>query len=167
MMDLTGDSLGIRPLPRKFPSSIVWCPIPVLTWVCPVIGHLGVAYSDGTVCDFQGPFHVSEAGFLAFGAVTRFIPIDLNSESAMKWDSDVKGANSEYNNRMHNLCCDNCHSHVAMALNDFKLFGFSQWNMIVLAFWMFFCGRFVSVGGFLKQFVPFSVFLALVVLLWR
>jgi len=153
-------------LPRKFPSSIVWCPIPVLTWICPVIGHLGVAYSDGTVCDFQGSYHVSEAGHLAFGEVTRYIPIKLDSSSeATKWDEDVKRANCEYNKRMHNLICDNCHSHVAFALNDFKLGGTQRWNMVVLAVWMFFAGRFVSIGGFVKQFLPFGILVGLLMLL--
>ena len=152
-------------LPRKFPSSIVWCPIPVLTWICPIIGHLGVAYSDGTVCDFQGPYHVSEAGHLAFGEVTRFIPINIDSSKISKWDEDVKKANCEYNKRMHNLCCDNCHSHVAMALNDFRLYGIGWWNMVVLALWMFFAGRFVSVGGFVKQFLPFLTAMVLILLL--
>jgi len=152
-------------LPKKFPSSIVWCPIPLLTWICPVIGHLGVAYSDGTVCDFQGPYHVSEAGHLAFGEVTRYIPIKLEGDDLSRWDNDVRCANAEYNKRMHNLCCDNCHSHVAMALNDFKLFGIGWWNMVVLAIWMFCCGRFVSIGGFLKQFAPFAVLVMVILLL--
>ncbi len=31
---------------------------------------------------------------------------------------------------MHNLCCDNCHSHVACALNNFKYKGSASHSMI-------------------------------------
>lgn len=34
---------------NRFPFCIVWSPIPVLTWLLPFIGHLGIATSDGYV----------------------------------------------------------------------------------------------------------------------
>lgn len=66
---------------------------------------------------------------------------------------------------MHNLCCDNCHSHVALALKRMGYAGVEGWNMVVLAFWVFFAGRFVSFSGFLKQWLPFGAALALYLLL--
>ena len=33
------------------------------------------------------------------------------------WDASVGVGNRIYSKRMHNLCCDNCHSHVARCLN--------------------------------------------------
>ena len=36
----------------------------------------------------------------------------------------------------HNLCCDNCHSHVARALNLMKYDNSSSWNMVKLCFLM-------------------------------
>lgn len=35
----------------KFPCCLVWSPIPVLTWVLPFIGHLGIADSSGCAPD--------------------------------------------------------------------------------------------------------------------
>lgn len=32
----------------------------------------------------------------------------------------------------HNLCCDNCHSHVAMALNLMRYENSTSWNMVKL-----------------------------------
>lgn len=34
---------------NRFPFCIVWSPIPVITWLLPFIGHLGIATSDGCV----------------------------------------------------------------------------------------------------------------------
>ena len=42
----------------------------------------------------------------------------------------------------HNLCCDNCHSHVAMVLNLLLYDGSSQWNMVKLCFYMAIFGRY-------------------------
>ena len=43
----------IRP-PDRFPFCIVWSPIPVLTWIWPFIGHMGIALSSGVILDFAG-----------------------------------------------------------------------------------------------------------------
>ena len=42
----------------------------------------------------------------------------------------------------HNLCCDNCHSHVAMALNLMQYNRSSSWNMVKLCFFMLIYGKF-------------------------
>ena len=67
---------------------------------------------------------------------------------------------------MHNICCDNCHSHVAYALNDMEIsaYGIRNWDMIKLCFLLFFRGRFLSVGGFISQFLPFSIFIFVIIL---
>ncbi|CAN0576705.1 unnamed protein product [Laminaria digitata] len=66
---------------------------------------------------------------------------------------------------MHNLCCDNCHSHVAVALTRMRYSGVEAWNMVTLCFWVFFAGRFVSFSGFLKQWLPFALALTLYLVL--
>lgn len=76
------------------------------------------------------------------------------------WDAAVRDASEEYKHRMvnkqrvgcftslfshhsnthlhcvpswkHNLCCDNCHSHVAMALNLMRYENSTSWNMVNL-----------------------------------
>lgn len=37
----------IDPAIGRFPFCLVWSPIPILTWVLPFIGHLGIADSKG------------------------------------------------------------------------------------------------------------------------
>lgn len=32
---------------HRFPFSLVWSPIPILTWFLPFVGHLGIADSKG------------------------------------------------------------------------------------------------------------------------
>jgi hypothetical protein len=54
---------------------------------------------------------------MSFGAPTRYMQLSPAHVTALTWDRAVQDANEEYRKRMHNLFCDNCHSHVAYALN--------------------------------------------------
>mmetsp|Transcript_5945 Transcript_5945/g.10225 ORF Transcript_5945/g.10225 Transcript_5945/m.10225 type:complete len:85 (-) Transcript_5945:440-694(-) len=77
----------------------------------------------------------------------------------------ITEANAEYRTRMHNICCDNCHSHVAYALNSMEMsaHGIRSWDMVKLCFLVFFKARFLSLGGVVAQFLPFGVFVLIVV----
>eukprot|EP00551_Chaetoceros_affinis_P007596 CAMPEP_0203662644 /NCGR_PEP_ID=MMETSP0090-20130426/541_1 /ASSEMBLY_ACC=CAM_ASM_001088 /TAXON_ID=426623 /ORGANISM="Chaetoceros affinis, Strain CCMP159" /LENGTH=123 /DNA_ID=CAMNT_0050525463 /DNA_START=53 /DNA_END=421 /DNA_ORIENTATION=+ len=106
--------------------SILWSPLPVITWIIPIIGHLGIADSNGVASDFQGPYYVGDRGRMAFGAPTRAFRVNICDVpgGAAVWDQMIQEANEVYRGRMHNICCDNCHSHVACALNKMDL-----WNV--------------------------------------
>ncbi|CAF0833359.1 unnamed protein product [Adineta ricciae] len=154
----------------RYPHCIVWTPIPVLTWLFPFIGHMGIARTDGVIRDFAGPYYVSEDN-MAFGLPTRYLQLDLNRVSSLGssnnlrnvWDKAVEQASDEYKKRMHNLCCDNCHSHVAMALNTMGYDRKYSYNMVSLAFWMFFCGKYVNFGGLLRTWIPFLILASIVI----
>lgn len=61
----------IDPSKDKFPFCIVWTPIPVLTWLFPVIGHMGIGMSTGVIRDFAGSYYVSEDN-MSFGRPTKY-----------------------------------------------------------------------------------------------
>ena len=60
------------------------------------------------------------------------------------WDIGVAEASEIYSHRIHNIFCDNCHSHVAKALDIMKYKGKTNWNMIILCFMVFFKAKFVG-----------------------
>mmetsp|Transcript_1401 Transcript_1401/g.1908 ORF Transcript_1401/g.1908 Transcript_1401/m.1908 type:complete len:161 (+) Transcript_1401:264-746(+) len=138
---------------------IVWSPLPPITWIIPMIGHLGIADSNGIASDFRGPYYVGDDGRLAFGEATRTLLIHV--EDSELWDRSIREANEVYRGRMHNICCDNCHSHVANALNrmSVKAYGIRNWDMVKLAFLVFFKGRFLTWYGIYAQFGPFLIML--------
>lgn len=151
----------------KYPYCIVWTPIPILTWLFPFIGHMGIALSNGVIRDFAGPYFVSEDS-MAFGRPTRYLQLQASKTlhgSPSEWDECITKASNVYNTRMHNLLCDNCHSHVGMALNLMNYNGSTRWNMVRLAAWMFFCGSYVSIGRAVKTWLPFIVLLGICVLI--
>lgn len=62
----------------------------------------------------------------------------------------------------HNLCCDNCHSHVALALNLMRYNNSTNWNMVTLCFFCLIYGKYVSVGAFVKTWLPFVLLLGII-----
>jgi hypothetical protein len=147
---------------------ILWSPLFPVTLFLPFIGHTGIATSRGIANDFQGSYYVGTDGHMAFGAPTRYLKLDPSSlpGGVEQWDSAIEEANRVYSQRIHNICCDNCHSHVALALTRMELeaFGIRKWDMVKLCFLIFFKGRFISFGGFLCQFLPFTMFVVLMML---
>uniref|UniRef100_A0A2P2I2P9 Transmembrane protein 222-like n=2 Tax=Hirondellea gigas TaxID=1518452 RepID=A0A2P2I2P9_9CRUS len=162
IMDRKHAKLDIKK--HRFPNCIVWTPLPLLTWIFPVIGHMGIADSNGIIHDFAGPYMVSEDN-MAFGWPTKYWQLDPYSAQAGadNYDKMLHMASQEYRNRMHNLCCDNCHSHVAMALNLMRYDNSSSWNMFKLCFLMLAHSKYVSFWGFLKTWLPFLLLTACIV----
>ncbi|KAI9905333.1 hypothetical protein PsorP6_014295 [Peronosclerospora sorghi] len=145
---------------HRFPFCLVWSPIPILTWVFPFIGHLGIADSHGVIFDFAGPYTIGRNQF-AFGAPTRYVQCHVRPEDAAKWDNAVAAGCHIYEKRLHNLCWDNCHSHVAVCLEQMHYGGRKRWNMVQLCVWMFVRGKYVNVGGLIKTWLPFVLVVAL------
>lgn len=166
--ELDSEPLGSRidPKANRFPFCIVWTPIPFLTWLFPFIGHMGICTSVGIIRDFAGPYYVGQ-NHMAFGRPTRFLPMDPSKATGDSegWDKGVSEASEIYSQRIHNLFCDNCHSHVAKALDIMNYEGRSNWNMFVLCFRVFFRAKFVGVSGFLKTFLPWMLMTSLIIIL--
>lgn len=142
----------------RFPFCIVWTPIPLLTWLFPFIGHMGIAMSNGVIRDFAGPYYVSEDN-MAFGRPTKYWQLNPKfvDGGSNNWDKAVSEASEIYKKRMHNLFCDNCHSHVATALNIMRYKNNSSWNMVKLAILTLCCSRYVNFWGWIKTWMPFLI----------
>jgi hypothetical protein len=157
--------------------SIVWSPLPPITWVLPFVGHTGICDSQGIASDFRGPYYVGDDGRMAFGPPTRALSINIvaqqnNNNDGIdpeRWDAAIRLANEEYRTRMHNICCDNCHSHVAYALNAMHVTDhrISHWNMVKIATVVFFKAQFLSWTAVIQQFLPFAIILTLIIYFGR
>eukprot|EP01029_Cantina_marsupialis_P001935 TRINITY_DN11758_c0_g1_i1.p1 TRINITY_DN11758_c0_g1~~TRINITY_DN11758_c0_g1_i1.p1 ORF type:complete len:163 (-),score=19.01 TRINITY_DN11758_c0_g1_i1:201-689(-) len=142
--------------------SLVWCPIPLISWIFCFIGHLGIVDSSGNLHDFAGPYTINvDHERTAFGKPTRFYK--LKGIEPISLDNGIRTADTMYAKRMHNLFCDNCHSHVAHALEEAH-YGKGSWNMFQLGLLMFFKSSFVSKDAILKTFLPSVVVWSLILL---
>lgn len=93
---------------------------------------------------------------MAFGAPTRYIELDPSLTSKCDWDQGIERGNAVYSERMHNICCDNCHSHVGRCLSEMG-YKSSPFGMVYIAVWFFFRGKFTGLCGVLKTFLPFII----------
>nr|KAF6380627.1 transmembrane protein 222 [Myotis myotis] len=102
---------------------------------------------------------------MAFGKPVKYWKLDparVYASGPNAWDTAVHDASEEYKHRMHNLCCDNCHSHVALALNLMRYNNSTTWNMVTVCFFCLLYGKYVSVGAFVKTWLPFVVLLSII-----
>ena len=165
---------------HRYPYAIVWTPIPPITWFLPFIGHMGICDSRGVIMDFTGMIGVDN---MAFGNPARYLILDPKkchasveapaelpngqaNEGAAAWDAAVCKANSVYEDLTHcMLFGHDCHSHVGKALNSMKYLNFGHWNKVVLAAWIFFCGRHVGIKGVISTWIGviFMIIIAVVI----
>ena len=66
---------GIDPKKAKFPCCLIWTPLPVVSWLAPFVGHVGICREDGTILDFSGSNYVNVDDF-TFGAAARYLQLD-------------------------------------------------------------------------------------------
>ncbi|KAI6242978.1 hypothetical protein M3Y99_00208500 [Aphelenchoides fujianensis] len=142
MMSSTSTGMSVNERRHRFPFSVVWTPIPIISWLLPFVGHMGICTSRGVIRDFAGSYYVSEDQ-MGFGWPTCYLQLDPEKVDggAQAWDNAVAEASEEYKHHMHNLFCDNCHSHTALALNLMRYNGKTNWNMFTLCFLTFFKGK--------------------------
>ncbi|KAL4141036.1 hypothetical protein PRNP1_014159 [Phytophthora ramorum] len=149
-------SAAIDPGADRFPFCVVWSPLPVITWVLPFIGHLGIADSNGIIHDFAGTKTIGRDNFL-FGIPTRYVQLDVAQDQVTRWDEAVAKGSATYGSHSYNFFLDNCHSYVAECLTQFPFSGGAPWNMVILCFWVFVRGKYVDARGFFKTWLPFAV----------
>jgi hypothetical protein len=90
---------------HRYPFCLVWGPLPLITWLFPWIGHLGIGDSEGKVHDFAGPYYIGIDSFMTPIHKYYQFPRDqwLGKEAA--WNSAIMKSDAEYRKLMHNICC--------------------------------------------------------------
>lgn len=82
---------------RRYPYCLVMTPILILSWIFPIIGHMGIAQSDGVVRDFYRSYRVS-IDTKRYNRRLQILP--LNPKFALNgWDEGIKNAASKFNNK--------------------------------------------------------------------
>ncbi|XP_019444793.1 PREDICTED: protein RTE1-HOMOLOG-like isoform X2 [Lupinus angustifolius] len=170
-------TMQIDPKRGRFPCSIVWSPLPVISWFIPFIGHIGICREDGVILDFAGPNFVCVDNF-AFGSATRYLPVskekcyiplsqtayngeehDIRGENGgdlRTWDDALRKSTQEFQHLAYNLLTCNCHSFVANNLNRLGFLS-GGWNVVNLALFILLNGRWVSTPSMLRSILPFVV----------
>lgn len=155
-----------HPSRNIFPFAIVFGALPLLSWLLPFIGHMGVCDSQGFTHDFAGSQYITKNRFMT-GRVLRYytIPIDQYGITAEQWDKAVQHADEHYSHEYHNLLLNNCHHHTAAALRQLPHPMFTNMTAWRAWWWVIVYGRWSSTMGMVQALLPFTVIVAACVLL--
>ncbi|KAJ6732598.1 hypothetical protein OIU79_003645 [Salix purpurea] len=162
---------GIDPKKAKFPCCLIWTPLPVVSWLAPFIGHVGICREDGTILDFSGSNFVNVD--FAFGAAARYFQLDREQHgykhseygAAITWDDALQSSMRHFEHKTYNLFTCNCHSFVANCLNRLCYGGSMDWNMIDVAILILSKGHWIEWKSVVRSFLPFAIVLCLGVVL--
>lgn len=157
----------------RFPYAIVWGQLPLLSWLIPCAGHLGIADSEGVVHDFAGPYFVETDRFMVTPA--RFYQlspeeIDMSSagrpavsaeERRQLWDDAVRAGDADFRGKMHNILCQNCHHHVERCFQHMGV-RMSAWRALRLVMTR---GKFVDRSAAICFFLPTAIIWTIIVLI--
>lgn len=167
----------IEPKAAKFPCCLVWIPLPVVSWLAPFIGHVGICRENGTILDFSGSNFVNLDSF-AFGPPARYLQLDRekccfppnlaghkckngyqHSEngSAISWDDALQQSIRNFEHRSYNLFTCNSHSFVANCLNRLCYDDSMNWNMVNVAALLLFKAHWIDWKSVVRAFLPFVV----------
>ncbi|KAJ8751315.1 hypothetical protein K2173_016498 [Erythroxylum novogranatense] len=171
----------INPKEAKFPCCLVWTPLPVVSWLAPFIGHVGICREDGVIIDFSGSYLVNVDNF-AFGSAARYLQLDreqccfppnlaghtckhgyMHSEygTAVTWDDALQSSVRQFEHKTYNIFTCNCHSFVANCLNRLSYGGSMSWNMVNVAALILFKGYWIDLKSIIRSFLPFTVVVCL------
>ena len=102
---------------------------------------------------------------MGFGNVTKYLEIDpkndfnVQGSTVKKVDKAIDEASEVYEGMVHNLFCNNCHHHVARALNRLNYLDSNSWGTFSLMILLMRKGKFVSWKRFLSTYLGFFLFL--------
>ncbi|KAL7697068.1 Protein of unknown function (DUF778) [Lotmaria passim] len=169
---------------EHYPFCVVWAPIPLLSWVCPILGHIAICDSQGRIYDFQGSYQIGVDRML-FGVPVKYwdlskdyVPSFYNPRQSDKaandaaihreiaaYDEAVANATEHFRqNETYNFFTNNCHVFAAEAMNQQQLKK-QHMGMVRIAIGMALHGKYVSASRFWMAHTPFFVLVALIALL--
>ncbi|KAJ9564507.1 hypothetical protein OSB04_000473 [Centaurea solstitialis] len=171
-------NMQIDPSRARFPCCIVWTPLPVVSWLLPFVGHIGIGREDGVILDFAGPNFVCVDNF-TFGAVARYVQISKekcsitplpsatyrneeeyglveSGRNQNTWDDALRKSTQEYQHRTYNILTCNCHCFVAHNLNLLE-FQNGGWNVVNVATLLLLKGQWVNTASMIRAYLPFVI----------
>lgn len=148
----------------RYKNSIVWTPLPVITWFVPIIGHTGITDDQGIIYDFGGSNYIAVDNF-TFGKPTKILNLDPTKARSCSWNEAIQISANRFRQRTHNIVTNNCHDHVADTLNEMNYNDRSNYKSIDIWLMMTLHSEYVGLRGFLLQWLPFITIVCLLVIL--
>ena len=144
----------------RYPFCIVWGPLPLITWLIPFIGHMGIGDSTGRVHDFAGPYTIGIDSFMV--PVAKYLAVSVSDSK--EWDAAILRADNEYGDTVHNIVTNNCHHHTSRAFQLMQNMQ-SYTGIVKLTFLILLYGRYKSTGAIILIWLPFAIIVTAITLI--
>ena len=146
----------------RFPYSIVWSPIPCISWIIPIIGHVGICNSEGIIYDFGSPPYYVSVDDMIFGNPTKVFTLELTPKEMVEYDNIIELGKKSYDQLFYSIFINNSHSFIAKILNDLNYKGRSDYNMIDI-WWIFLTkSKYISWIDFFKTYSGLIIIISLI-----
>ncbi len=79
----------------------MWTPLPIITWILPFIGHMGIGDSEGDIHDFAGSYSIGVDDF-AFGKPYKFLRLNIDEhdkQQIKRYNEALKLTDKNYKKR--------------------------------------------------------------------
>ena len=146
----------------RFPYSIVWSPIPCISWIIPIIGHVGICNSEGIIYDFGSPPYYVSVDDMLFGNPTKVLTLELTQKEMVEYDNIIELGKKSYDQLFYSIFINNSHSFIAKILNDLNYKGRSDYNMIDI-WWIFLTkSKYIGWIDFFKTYSGLIIIISLI-----
>lgn len=173
----------LDPEHEHYPFCVVWTPIPVLSWLAPVAGHVGICDSQGRIYDFQHSFRVG-CDRMLFGSPVKYWDISRRVVPSLRrragdtdFDDAVECEAAAYDAALQEVAAhfarhqvyqwwsNNCYSFVAAVLNAQPGHGqrSRRYSALRVGAGLVLWGRYISLRHFIRGHWEFLLVLEVAV----
>eukprot|EP00770_Monocercomonoides_exilis_P002050 MONOS_2034.1-p1 / transcript=MONOS_2034.1 / gene=MONOS_2034 / organism=Monocercomonoides_exilis_PA203 / gene_product=transmembrane protein / transcript_product=transmembrane protein / location=Mono_scaffold00039:132065-133191(+) / protein_length=204 / sequence_SO=supercontig / SO=protein_coding / is_pseudo=false len=165
-----------------YPFSVVWTVIPFLTWLCPIVGHVGICDSQGRVWDFQKSktiiidrmkYHRPIKVWRFFRATGTDVASQQgrahlllsNRRIPEQWDRIIVDGSNLYTQYTYHWKNRNSYHHVAECLNRVDPNSSVHYRTSTIIWRLLKEGKFVRKSSILVVYLPLIILLLLLIII--
>lgn len=93
----------------KYPHHLIWTTIPIISWIIPFIGHMGITDSKGNIYDFSGNYIIQKNNFAFGDPILVYQLSSTYTHPEYSLDDRIILTSSKYIQKQHSFVTNNCH----------------------------------------------------------
>lgn len=144
--------------------SLVWTSIPVLSYVFPFVGHVGITDSVGRIHDFGSSNYVS-IDQMAYGNPDKIIHFEITQDEFTRWNKSIHTVSKKFSKKTYSLCGTNGYSFCASVLNKIKYNDRNDYTACEVMKMTIGCSYYVSTASMCKSYIGLIVIIVILIII--
>lgn len=143
--------------------SLVWTSIPVLSYIFPFIGHVGITDSTGRIHDF-GSSHYISIDQMTYGNPDKIIHFEITNDEFTRWDKCIHSVSKKFTHKTYSLCGVNGYSFCASVLNKINYNDRNDYTACEVMKMTIGCKYYVGTASMCKSYIGLIIIIVLIIL---